>query len=109
MATFRPPGSPAKRKPAKVRVFDGIGGPPLQVLKRTNYRGWDISNSICNDVRDLDLSERGTAKLRPGMQKMATTGQTASIVNVFQSAVGGRRSYGVISGGTLTMTEFTTL
>jgi hypothetical protein len=82
-------------------MFDGIGGPKLQVLYRTNERGWDISNSFANEVMDFDGGQVGTLMRRPGSRKIATSGKTASVTTIFQVRIGALVGYGVISNGTL--------
>ena len=97
----KPPRNPAKMRISKVRSFDGIGGPKLQVLYRTNERGHNISNSIANEVYDLNGGQVGTLMCRPGARKISTSGKTASVTTIFQVRIGALVGYGVISNGTL--------
>ena len=94
-------------EPAKVRWFDGIYGPKTQVFKRYNNLGWDISNSVANDVVDCDLNvEAGSARLRPGMTKLDYNGSTTGFNSIFQCTLGGRNVYGTIgSDGALDLTD----
>lgn len=99
--TFRPPGNVNKRSVSKIRSFDGIGGPQFQILKRTNERGGDISNSVANEVWDLSCGEFGTLRNREGCRKIDDTGKTASLTSIFFFNLGGKRRYGIIYDGAL--------
>jgi len=101
MSDFKRPGSPVKRSPYRLRNFDGIGGPRVQILKRTNQRGWDISASFCNDVEDFNITERGTLRIHDGMTKISTTGFNSSVTGIFQITIGGLFGYGVVYDGTV--------
>lgn len=93
-------------EPAKVRWFDGLYGPKTQVFKRYNNLGWDVSNTVANDVVDLDLNEeRGTAILRPGCTKLDYNGSTSSVNSIFQCTLGGNNVYGSVDGGTLNLVD----
>lgn len=98
---FRSPGNPNKHRQSKVRVFEGIGGMLLRVLKRFNARGWDISNTVSNEIIDFDLGEQGSMDVRNGARKINDTGRTASIDTLFMMNLGGIKRYGLVSNGVL--------
>lgn len=100
MSDYKSPVNPTLVKHAKVRWFDGIGGPSDQVLSRRNEKGWDISDTICNDVQDLNLSEKGTMILRAGMVRLSSA-MTSSVAAIFPMRMGGTIRYGVVAGGSL--------
>ena len=104
MGQFRPPGNASRMRVSKLRWFDGLGGPVTQVLHRLNQRGWDISNTVVNEVFDLDLGKRGEMKLRAGRIKINSTGKSNSIDGLIFITAAGELAYGVISGGTLSTT-----
>ncbi|MHC4616253.1 MAG: hypothetical protein ACYTEQ_00730, partial [Planctomycetota bacterium] len=93
-----PPKNPNQTRNTKARIFDGVGGPLTQILKRTDDRGRDISITIANEVFDLNLGEQGSMILRPGMTKKSTTGETETINGIFQYTIGGKLQYGIVSG-----------
>lgn len=96
------PHNPWSVPSTKVRQFDGIGGPAVQVLKRYDDRGGDISSSISNAVEDVSLGEKGSMMLRPGMRRAGT--ETGYSVNwVGEINVGGIPRYGVIYNGGLAL------
>jgi len=101
MGNFRRPGQPIKLRPSKINDFKGIGGASDTVLKRTNERGWDVSNLFFNDIRDFDLPVAGTADVRWGNRKIDNTGKGATITAIFPVNLGGKRRYGIIYGGQL--------
>jgi len=103
MSDFKRPGSPIKRSPYRIRQFDGIGGPEVQVLRRFNRQGHNISSSVCNDIQDLLLNERGTMMLRDGSVKMQETGFSASVTGIFQVTIGGELQWGFLNDGKLTL------
>jgi len=92
--SFKRSANPQTVPNAKVRQFDGIGGPQTQVLRRSNDKGWDISNTVANDVKDLHLSERGSAFLRPGMRRLGSEDYTIGWIG--QMNIGGLLRYGII-------------
>ena len=98
--------NPQKVPNAKVRQFDGIGGPRTQVLRRFNQQGWDISNTVCNDIADLHLGERGSALLRPGQRRLGSEDYTIGWVG--QINIGGILRYGLIYNNNLTMVDMPT-
>jgi len=104
MGNFRTPGNARKLPPSKVNSFSGIDGEANLVIKRTNAKGWDISNLFMNDIRDFDLTISGTAILREGSRKVDNTGKSATITSIFATNLGGKRGYGIIYGGHLDVT-----
>ena len=94
----RPPGNAQVLSRSKFRRFDGIGGPVTQILKRTNERGNDISNTLSNNIEDMQLTERGSMKLRPGYRKITTTGYTDSIHTLLDIKIGYVPRFGVHHG-----------
>lgn len=96
-----PPGNINKRRPSKVQFFDGMWGDRNEVLFRSNARGWDISNTVANEVYDFDLSKSGVAALREGKRKIVNTGKSGSIDGLFFVNIAGALLYGRISGGIL--------
>ena len=98
-----PRTNPQRLPTTKVRMFDGIGGPRTQILKRFNGKGWDISNTVCNDIQDLHLAERGSAFLRPGMRRLGSEDYTIGWIG--QMNLGGLLRYGVIYNNSLTMVD----
>jgi len=101
MGDFKPPELPQKVSHSKVRQFDGISAGVDQVIRRTNERGWDISNSVANEVWDFRLGELGTMRLRPGSRKVNDTGRSASIDGIFFITMNALLAYGVIYNGSL--------
>lgn len=106
-----PPKNPARISPSKVRWFDGLFGPADKVLRRWDeQRGYDISNSVANELADLDLTEAGTMRNKPG-RAQAISGQqySDSVEGIFAMNFSGMRHVGVISGGSLTVMELADL
>jgi len=101
----KPPLNPNKARVSKIRTFDGIGGAVTQVLKRTNERGNDISNSIANEVQDFDLGEKGSLILRDGKRKIDETGKDYDITSIFDLNIGGLLQYGLVFNGNLDLIE----
>ena len=101
--SFKRSANPQTVPNAKVRQFDGIGGPQTQVLRRSNDKGWDISNTVANDVKDLHLSERGSAFLRPGMRRLGSEDYTIGWIG--QMNIGGLLRYGIIYNNSLEMID----
>lgn len=101
MTDFRPPGNPVKLRSSKVSDFAGIGGRRRVVIKKTNERGWDISNVFCNESWDLNLSTAGLARLRDGKRKIDNTGEAATIDALFLINVGGKLRYGFKHDGVI--------
>jgi len=99
------PSNPNKITPSKLRVSEGIGGPLLRVLKRTDDRGRDISNTVVNDLVDFNLHEVGSLIVRNGARKMKDTGETSSIETMFQLNLGRQSQYGYIFNGSLTLVD----
>ena len=97
--SFKAPPNSALISRAKIRVFDGIFGSLTKVLRRTNDRGNDISNTASNDIVDFDLNEDGTIKRRGGKRKISTTGYSSSVNSIFMVNLDGFVNYGVLSGG----------
>lgn len=97
----KPPLNPNKGRVDRIRSFDGIGGPEKQVLKRTNARGNDISNTIANVVQDMELGERGSMWLRAGMRKIDETGKNYDISSIFDLHIGGTLQYGLVYNGSI--------
>jgi hypothetical protein len=84
-----------------MRVFDGVAGPDDKVLRRTNDKGWDLSNTIANQVEDFMLGRKGVMRRRIGSRKILDTGRTNTITAILPIRCGGALAYGVISGGAL--------
>ncbi|TRZ53421.1 MAG: hypothetical protein D4S01_01430, partial [Dehalococcoidia bacterium] len=103
MGEYARPRNPQTVPSTKIRVFDGIGGPPTQILKRFNFKGWDLSNTVANDVRDLHLSEKGSALLRPGERRLSSEDYTIGWIG--QMTIGGLLRYGTICNNGLTMID----
>ena len=103
MGEYARPRNPQTVPSTKIRVFDGIGGPPTQILKRFNFKGWDLSNTVANDVRDLHLSEKGSALLRPGERRLSSEDYTIGWIG--QMTIGGLLRYGTIYNNGLTMID----
>jgi len=103
--SFQSPTNPNKARVSRVRIFDGIGGPEVQVLKRTNERGNDISSTIANEVQDFDLGEKGSLILRPGMRKIDETGKAYDITSIFELNIGGLLQYGLVYDGAVELIE----
>lgn len=103
MGEYARPRNPQTVPSTKIRVFDGIGGPPTQILKRFNFKGWDLSNTVANDVTDLHLSEKGSALLRPGMRRLGSEDYTIGWIG--QITIGGLLRYGTIYNNSLTMID----
>jgi len=104
MGDYARPKNPQSIPSTKIRVFDGIGGPRTQILKRFDkFRGWDISNTVANNVSDLHLGEKGSLFLRPGMRRLGSEDYTIGWIG--QMTIGGLLRYGVIYGGGLTMID----
>jgi len=101
--SFKPPEGPQKVSVAKIRLFDGVWEQDEKVLRRTNYKGWDVSNTIANEVEDVTCGERGSLILRPGMRKIDDTGKTETIEAIFYAGM--TEHYGIIYGGILDMIE----
>ena len=99
--SYKTPGNPNKLHQSRFREFAGIGGPALQILKRTNSRGWDLSNTVQNDVRDADLQEDGTLYSRPGFRKFDSDGYSSTVRTIIHIGLSGWHSYGVIHNGIL--------
>lgn len=99
--TFRKPKNSAKVTPKKIRVFDGIGGPKTQILERVNNRSQDISDTIANEIFDLELTQRGSMRLRYGSRKTVDAGNSDDVVSLFSADLGGRRHVGEIINGNL--------
>lgn len=95
---FRPPGNVVRLRVSKFRQFDGIGGPRYQILSRKNDRGWDISNSIVNELYDLNCGQPGTMRLRDGCRKIDYAGKGSTFDGVFAIGVGRRKRYGIKYG-----------
>jgi len=102
---FRGPGNVQGMKVSKFRDFNGLGGPIDRVLKRTNYKGWDISNGVANELMDLECREQGSIILRAGCRKISDTGIANSITNIFQVTLGGKRRFAYVAGGNLTIED----
>jgi hypothetical protein len=105
------PNNPAKISPSKVRWFDGLFGPPDKVLRRWDERrGYDISNSVSNEMEDFDLTEAGTMKLKPGRTQAISGDEFEdSIDTVFPINFTGIRHVGLVAGGSLRVMELAEL
>jgi len=101
--SYRRPQNPVRIRPDKFRSFDGVGGPAIQVLQRFNERGWDISNTVCNEAADLNLHQSGSMILRDGSRKITSSGLGATVTNLFQVTVGNVLAYGVVVNGALSV------
>ena len=101
----RAPSNPNKITPSRVRVCDGIGGPRRRVLKRVDDRGRDISNTVVNELYDLNLTERGSMLLRNGCRKIKDTGEASDIDAIFSVNLGRDTRYGYIFNGSLTVVD----
>ena len=106
MGSYARPKNPQTVPNTKIRDFEGIGGPRTQILKRYNYKGWDLSNTVSNDVTDLHLSEKGSALLRPGMRRLGSEDYTIGWIG--QINIGGLLKYGIIYNNSLTMVDMST-
>lgn len=104
------PKSRARVASSKIRIFDGVGGPENQVLRRWNEKGWDISNTIANVAEDVDLTEGGTLRQRPGRGR-ALSGSVSedSIESIFGINFTGIRHAGIVAGGSLSIAELSDL
>ena len=102
---FKPPGNTVRLRVARFREFGGIGGPALQILQRRNDRGWDISNSVANEVYDLILSQPGTMQLREGCRKITNVGTAEDMNSLFFINIGRMKRYGVHHGGSVDVSE----
>lgn len=105
MGEFRAPGNPVKKSISKVHFFEGIGGPEGDVLRRTNSRGWDISNTVANIVQDLNLVQQGAMRLRDGTRKIDSTGLTAHVTALFPFRLGQRRAFAFVTNGALSVVD----
>lgn len=103
--SFRPPGNPVKRQPARIRIFDGVSGPEDKVLRRTNDKGWELSATVANVVEDFHLGRKGTMRLRSGCRKINDTGKSTSIEAIFGISIVGVIAYAIIYNGTLEIIE----
>ena len=103
MANFKRTQNPYAIPRSSVRQFEGIGGPQTQVLRRKNDRGWDISNTVANDVRDVHLGERGSMLLRAGMRRLDSANY--SIGWLGQIRIGGLLRYGMIYNNSLEIVD----
>ena len=103
MGDYARPKNPQSIPSTKVRVFDGIGGPVTQILKRFNSRGWDISSTVANEVSDLHLAEKGSLLLRPGMRRLGSEDHTIGWLG--QINIGGLLKYGVIYNNSLSVVD----
>ena len=103
--SHKPPLNPNKGRVSRVRSFDGIGGAVTKVLKRTNARGNDISNTIANEVQDFDLGERGSLRLRNGKRKIDETGVAYDINSIIDLNIGGLLQYGLVYNGALELID----
>jgi hypothetical protein len=99
------PSNPNKITPSKVRVCEGIGGVLERVLQRVDARGRDISNTVVNDLQDLDLTEWGSLVLRNGARKMKDSGESFDIRSIFPINLGRGTRYGYMFNGTLTIVD----
>ena len=102
---FRAPGSPIKRKQTKIRFFQGLFSPRVDVTKSKNRQGWDVGHEFGNDLVDLMVPNPGVMKLRPGMRKIKDTGYTATVYSSFQIKVGDARRFGVKHGESLDVVD----
>ena len=103
MSKFRPPHSPQAVGSLKIRQFNGMDSDEDSVLRLTNFKGWDISMTIANNVVDFDLMEYGTLKKRGGSRKYNSTGYAATIEKLFYMQIMGIRAFGYIFNGTLSV------
>lgn len=100
--SFKPPVSSNKVKRSKFRAFDGIGGPLTQVLKRFDpRRGYDISNTVFNNLEDFNLGKYGEMSLRNGKRKISDTGESAGVDSIIMVNLGSRKRYAVKVGDSL--------
>ena len=100
--SFKSPMSPNQTKSYKFRVFDGIGGPQTQILKRFDpRRGYDISNTVFNDLIDLNLGKYGEMALRDGKRKILDEGQSDTVESLFMVNIAGRKRYAIKHGESL--------
>jgi len=105
MTDFRPPGNPVKLRPSEVSDFAGIGGRRRVVIKKTNARGWDVSNIFCNEAYDLDLVTAGMTRLRDGKRKITNVGESETIDSLFLINVGGKLRYALKHGGSVDVVD----
>jgi hypothetical protein len=101
----RTPSNPNKITPSRFRVCDGIGGELSRVLQRSDNRGRDISNTVVNELYDLDLVEVGSMLVRNGSRKMKDSGVSSSISSIFPVNLGRESQYGYIFNGSLTLVD----
>lgn len=92
-------------KSSPVRVFDGIGGDRVEVLRRANNQGYDISYTVSNEMEDFDLTRRGVARLRDGSRKINSDGESTPIDAISFLRIGGRLAYFTIFDGTMTVAD----
>lgn len=92
-----------KRYP--VRMFDGIGGDSIEVLRRFTGQGYDISYTVSNEMQDFDLSKNGVAQMRDGCRKISHTGKAQAIDGLNFVKIGGILAYCIIFNGTLTLVD----
>lgn len=101
----RTPSNPNKITPSRFRVCDGIGGELSRVLMRSDARGRNISNTVVNELSDLDLTENGSLLVRNGSRKMKDTGESFDIESIFPVNLGRESQYGYIFNGSLTLVD----
>jgi len=75
------------------------------MIKRTNARGNDISNSVSNETYDLNMGQRGSMILRAGCRKINETGETSDIISMFAVNIGGLQRYAVKIGTSLSLID----
>lgn len=99
--TYSPPGNPVKQRASRVRNFDGVNGPEYKVLRRTNERGWDLSNHVANICEDFNLGRKGTMLSREGTRKVNDTGKSTTIEGILSMALVGNAAYALIYNSTM--------
>lgn len=89
----------------KVDRFDGVAGPEDRILIRKSEDGRIYSNSLANQIYDLDLKIKGRAELRPGCRKIYDVGYDDDVSGIFSISLNRKASYGVVIGGSLTIID----
>ena len=101
--SYARPKNPQSIPSTKIRMFDGIGGPRTQILKKFNYKGWDLSNTVANEIYDLHPAEKGSMLLRPGERRLGSEDYTIGWIG--QMHIGGILRYGIIYNNGLSMID----
>jgi len=104
--SFARPSSSAKITPTKVRRFSGVSYKSATVLRKSDERGYDVSDSFANDMADLDCYQKGCMTVRDGKRKhMGPFGET--IDGLFSFRMSGTVYVALLNSGALSLDAVT--